>query len=63
VIPDHQVMAAPAGFFYQHVGSVAGVLLTAFLLIPNLTNFRALLDELKWDYCRGMSYFNREIQP
>ncbi|MFZ5448464.1 MAG: fused MFS/spermidine synthase [Thermodesulfobacteriota bacterium] len=30
-------------FFISTVGSVAGVLLTAFLLIPNLTNFRALL--------------------
>jgi predicted membrane-bound spermidine synthase len=30
-------------FFISTVGSVAGVLLTAFLLIPHLTNFRALL--------------------
>ncbi len=30
-------------FFISTVGSVAGVLMTAFLLIPNLTNFRALL--------------------
>jgi len=30
-------------FFISTVGSVAGVVLTAFLLIPNLTNFRALL--------------------
>lgn len=30
-------------FFISTVGSVAGVLLTAFLLIPYLTNFRALL--------------------
>ena len=30
-------------FFISTVGSVAGVLMTAFLLIPHLTNFRALL--------------------
>ena len=30
-------------FFISTVGSVAGVLLTAFLVIPYLTNFRALL--------------------
>ncbi len=30
-------------FFISTVGSVAGVLLTAFLIIPYLTNFRALL--------------------
>ncbi len=30
-------------FFISTVGSVAGVVLTAFLLIPHLTNFRALL--------------------
>ena len=30
-------------FFISTVGSVAGVLLTAFLMIPYLTNFRALL--------------------
>lgn len=30
-------------FFISTVGSVAGVLLTAFLIIPHLTNFRALL--------------------
>jgi predicted O-methyltransferase YrrM len=30
-------------FFISTVGSVAGVLLTAFLIIPNLSNFRALL--------------------
>jgi len=30
-------------FFISTVGSVAGVLLTAFLVIPHLTNFRALL--------------------
>ena len=30
-------------FFISTVGSVAGVLMTAFLLIPYLTNFRALL--------------------
>ena len=30
-------------FFISTVGSVAGVLLTAFLMIPHLTNFRALL--------------------
>ncbi|MGP8052125.1 MAG: spermidine synthase [Desulfobaccales bacterium] len=42
--------ASPSGdggagrvFFISTVGSVAGVLLTAFLLIPHLTNFRALL--------------------
>ena len=30
-------------FFISTVGSVAGVVLTAFLIIPHLTNFRALL--------------------
>ena len=30
-------------FFISTVGSVAGVVLTAFLMIPYLTNFRALL--------------------
>jgi spermidine synthase len=30
-------------FFISTVGSVAGVVLTAFLIIPRLTNFRALL--------------------
>ena len=30
-------------FFISTVGSVAGVLLTAFLFIPNVTNFRAML--------------------
>ena len=30
-------------FFISTVGSVAGVLLTAFVFIPNLTNFRAML--------------------
>ena len=30
-------------FFISTVGSVAGVVLTAFLVIPHLTNFRALL--------------------
>ena len=30
-------------FFISTIGSVAGVLLTAFLLIPYLTNFRAML--------------------
>ncbi|MCH7486750.1 MAG: fused MFS/spermidine synthase [Proteobacteria bacterium] len=30
-------------FFVSTVGSVAGVLLTAFVFIPNLTNFRAML--------------------
>jgi predicted membrane-bound spermidine synthase len=50
-------------FFISTVGSVAGVLLTAFLLIPNLTNFRALL----WMslglglVVGGMSFLNREI--
>jgi spermidine synthase len=50
-------------FFISTVGSVAGVLLTAFLLIPNLTNFRALL----WMsvglgvVVGGMAFINREI--
>jgi spermidine synthase len=50
-------------FFISTVGSVAGVLLTAFLLIPNLTNFRALL----WMslglglVVGGMALLNREI--
>lgn len=30
-------------FFISTVGSVAGVLVTAFVLIPNMTNYRALL--------------------
>ncbi|MBT3989098.1 MAG: fused MFS/spermidine synthase [Rhodospirillaceae bacterium] len=30
-------------FFISTVGSVAGVLLTAFVFIPNITNFRAIL--------------------
>src|SRR5574340_1186317 len=30
-------------FFISTVGSVAGVILTAFVIIPHLTNFRALL--------------------
>ena len=30
-------------FFISTIGSVAGVLLTAFLFIPNVTNFRAML--------------------
>ena len=30
-------------FFISTVGSVAGVLLTAFIFIPNITNFRAVL--------------------
>ena len=30
-------------FFVSTVGSVAGVVVTAFAIIPNLTNFRALL--------------------
>ena len=30
-------------FFISTIGSVAGVILTAFLIIPNLTNFRAVL--------------------
>lgn len=30
-------------FFVSTLGSVAGVLVTAFLLIPNMTNFRSLL--------------------
>jgi len=34
---------AGRGFFISTVGSVAGVLLTAFLFIPNMTNFRAVL--------------------
>ncbi len=50
-------------FFISTVGSVAGVLLTAFLLIPHLTNFRALL----WMSLGlglavgGLSALNREI--
>ncbi|MFA5109903.1 MAG: fused MFS/spermidine synthase [Desulfobaccales bacterium] len=50
-------------FFISTVGSVAGVLLTAFLIIPHLTNFRALL----WlslglaVLVGGISLFNREI--
>ncbi len=50
-------------FFISTVGSVAGVLLTAFLLIPHLTNFRALL----WLslglglVVGGLSLLNREI--
>jgi spermidine synthase len=50
-------------FFISTVGSVAGVVLTAFLVIPHLTNFRALL----WMnlglglVVSGMSYLNREI--
>jgi spermidine synthase len=50
-------------FFISTVGSVAGVLLTAFLLIPNLTNFRALL----WMslglglVVGGMAFLNREL--
>jgi spermidine synthase len=30
-------------FFISTIGSVAGVIITAFLIIPNLTNFRAVL--------------------
>jgi predicted membrane-bound spermidine synthase len=50
-------------FFISTVGSVAGVLLTAFLLIPNLTNFRALLWlSLGMGVVVGvMSFLNREI--
>jgi predicted membrane-bound spermidine synthase len=50
-------------FFISTVGSVAGVLLTAFLVIPHLTNFRALL----WMSLAlalaagGMASLNREI--
>jgi spermidine synthase len=50
-------------FFISTVGSVAGVLLTAFLLIPHLTNFRALL----WMslglglVVAGMAGFSQEI--
>jgi spermidine synthase len=50
-------------FFISTVGSVAGVVLTAFLVIPHLTNFRALL----WLslglglVVGGMSYLNREV--
>jgi SAM-dependent methyltransferase len=50
-------------FFISTVGSVAGVLLTAFLIIPFLTNFRALL----WlslglgAVVGGMAFLNREI--
>jgi len=50
-------------FFISTVGSVAGVLLTAFLLIPNLTNFRALLwMSLGLGVVVGViSFLNREI--
>ncbi len=50
-------------FFISTVGSVAGVLLTAFLLIPHLTNFRALLwMSLGLGLVVGaMSFLNREI--
>ncbi|MCK9375729.1 MAG: fused MFS/spermidine synthase [Syntrophobacterales bacterium] len=50
-------------FFISTVGSVAGVLLTAFLIIPHLTNFRALL----WlslglgVLVGGIALLNREI--
>jgi spermidine synthase len=50
-------------FFISTVGSVAGVVLTAFLVIPHLTNFRALL----WMslglglVVGGMSCLDREI--
>ena len=50
-------------FFISTVGSVAGVVLTAFLVIPHLTNFRALL----WMslglglVVGGLSGLNREI--
>lgn len=50
-------------FFISTVGSVAGVVLTAFLIIPHLTNFRALL----WLslglglLTGGLAFFNREI--
>lgn len=42
---DRDAGDAGAGrvFFISTAGSVAGVLLTAFVLIPNLSNFRALL--------------------
>jgi spermidine synthase len=52
-------------FFISTVGSVAGVVLTAFLVIPHLTNFRALL----WMslglglVVAGLSALNREIAP
>ncbi len=50
-------------FFISTVGSVAGVVLTAFVVIPHLTNFRALL----WMslglglVVGGLSWLNREI--
>ena len=50
-------------FFISTVGSVAGVLFTAFLIIPRLTNFRALL----WLSlglglaAGGLALLNREI--
>lgn len=42
---NHNGAGAPAGrvFFISTVGSVAGVLICAFVIIPLLTNFRALL--------------------
>ncbi len=52
-------------FFISTVGSVAGVLLTAFLLIPHLTNFRALL----WLslglalVVGGLAWLDREVAP
>lgn len=50
-------------FFISTVGSVAGVLLTAFLVIPHLSNFRALL----WLslglglVAGGLAFINREL--
>jgi spermidine synthase len=50
-------------FFISTMGSVAGVLVTAFVLIPNLTNFRALIFMSAGLCCLagGLSYLNREI--
>ena len=52
-------------FFISTVGSVAGVLLTAFLMIPYLTNFRALLGmSLGLGLLvGGITLLNREIAP
>jgi spermidine synthase len=52
-------------FFISTVGSVAGVVLTAFLLIPNLTNFRALLGlSLGLTLVVGvMAWRERELSP
>ena len=39
-------------FFISTIGSVAGVIVTAFLIIPNLTNFRAVLG-ISLGLCAG----------